>query len=154
MFLLGAPCAGKTTLVPLLRGVLGCPVLDMDDELLRLNGGTWPALHAKRDLTSQVIAETTRLDRVLLAHSYLDDDQLGWLRSSGWVIGLLDLPEAVMRSRAEERLARDGWTNIEWLQFHLQNIEHLHALQAFTHVYDATLSATTLVEALAATMDG
>jgi hypothetical protein len=153
LFLLGAPCAGKSTLVPLLREVLDCPVLDMDDELLRLNGATWPALEAKRDLTSQVIAEATRLDRVLLAHSYLDDEQLGWLRSSGWVIGLLDLPEAVMRSRAEERLARDGWTNVEWLPFHLENIEHLSAQQAFGHVYDATMSATSLVEALAETMD-
>jgi hypothetical protein len=144
MFLLGAPGAGKSTLVPLLREVLDCPVLDMDDELLRLNGGTWPALDAKRDLTSQVIAEATRLDRVLLAHSYLDDEQLGWLRSSGWVIGLLDLPEAVMRYRAEERLARDGWTNIEWLPFHLQNIEQLHAQQAFSYVFDATLPTSTL----------
>jgi hypothetical protein len=126
----------------------------MDDELSRLNGGTWPALDAKRDLTSKVIAETTRLDHVLLAHSYLDDEQLGWLRSSGWVIGLLDLPESVMRSRAEARLARDGWTNIEWLPFHLQNIVHLQAQQAFSHVYDATLATPTLVEALAKTMDG
>lgn len=154
LFLLGAPCAGKSTLVPLLREVLGWPVLDMDDELLRLNGGTWPALEAKRDLTSRVIVEATRLDHVLLAHSYLDDEQLGWLRSSGWVVGLLDLPEAVMRSRAEERLARDGWTNVEWLPFHLENIEHLSEQQAFAHVYDATLPAATLVDALAATMSG
>jgi shikimate kinase len=33
MFLLGAPCAGKTTLALGLREVLSCPVLDMDEEL-------------------------------------------------------------------------------------------------------------------------
>lgn len=153
MFLLGAPCAGKSTLVPLLREVLDCPVLDMDDELMRLNGGTWPALETKRDLTNDVIEEASRLDHVLLAHSYLDDEQLGSLRSSGWVVGLLDLPESVMTSRADERLARDGWTNVEWLPFHLENIEHLSAQQAFSHVFDATLPTTTLVEALAETMN-
>ena len=49
--------------------------------------------------------------------------------------------------------AIDGWTNVEWLPFHLQNIEHLSAQQAFSHVYDATLPTTTLVEALAETMN-
>jgi hypothetical protein len=144
MFLLGAPCAGKSTLVPPLREALDFPVLDMDDELVRLTGGTWPALDVKRDLTNQVLAEASGLDAVLVAHSYLDDEQLVSLREAEWVIGLLDLPEHVMRSRAVERLARDGWSNVEWLPWHLRNIEQLHAQQAFSYVFDATLPTSTV----------
>jgi hypothetical protein len=95
-----------------------------------------------------------RLNHVVLAHSRLDDGQLRSLRATGWVIGLLDLPEAVMRSRAEERQLREGWSNVEWLPEHLRNIEHLRAGQVFTHVFDATLPTTTLALTLAEIMSG
>jgi len=78
----------------------------------------------------------------------LDDGQLRSLRATGWVIGLLDLPEAVMRSRAEERQLREGWSNVEWLPEHLRNIEHLRSRRAFSRVFDATLPTTTLVLAV------
>jgi hypothetical protein len=68
VFLLGAPCAGKTTLIKALREVLDSPLLDMDDELLRLNGGIWPPLELKRRLSSQVIDEASRLGDVVLAY--------------------------------------------------------------------------------------
>ena len=152
MFLLGAPCAGKTTLVSRLRESLSCPVLEMDEELVRVNGGIWPSLEVKRALSSQVLDEASRLNHVVLAHSRLDDGQLRSLRATGWVIGLLDLPEAVMRSRAEERQLREGWSNVEWLPEHLRNIEHLRSRQAFSHVFDATLPTTTLVLELAQIM--
>jgi hypothetical protein len=148
MFLLGAPCAGKTTLIKALREVLDCPVLDMDDELLRLNGGIWPSLHLKRGLSSLVIDEASRLGDVVLAYSVVDDEQLGALIAAEWVICLLDLPEEVMRDRADERLAREGWTNIEWLPFHLDTIEDLRARKVFSHVVDATLPIAMSVHVL------
>jgi shikimate kinase len=152
MLLLGAPCAGKSTLVPLLQEALGCPVLDMDEELVRLNGGAWPPLAAKRALTDQVFAEASTQEDVVVAHSYVDDEQVVWLREAEWVIGLLDLPEHVMRSRAEERLVREGWSNVEWLPWHLEKIDQLHAEHAFSYVFDATLPTTTLALAIADTV--
>jgi adenylate kinase family enzyme len=149
MFLLGAPCAGKSTLVPLLREALGCPVLDMDDELLRLNGGAWPALDVKRALTDKVLADASGHPDAIVAHSYVDDEQLVSLKDAKWLIGLLDLPEHVMRSRAAERLARDGWSNVEWLPWHLHKIDQLRAEQAFSYVFDATLPTATLARAVA-----
>ncbi len=154
LFLLGAPCAGKSTLVPRLRESLGCPVLDMDDELLSLNSGVWPDLGIKRALTSQVIAESSRLDDVVLAHSIVDDEQLASLVATGWIVGLLEAPDEVLRTRADERLARDGWTNVEWLPMHLSIIERLSAQQAFSYVFDATLPITHLVRAVADVMSG
>ena len=152
MFLLGAPCAGKSTLVPLLREALDCPVLDMDEELVRLNGGAWPPLAVKRALTDQVLAEASGLGDVVVAHSYVDDEQVVRLREAEWVISLLDLPEHVMRSRAEERMIRDGWSNVEWLPWHLEKIDQLHAEHAFSYVFDATLPTTRLAMVVADTV--
>jgi shikimate kinase len=148
MFLLGAPCAGKTTLVLGLREVLSCPVLDMDEELVRVNGGTWPASGVKRSLSSRVLDEASALGGVVLAHSRLDAEQLASLVAHGWVIALLDVPEAVLRARAQERLARDGWSNVEWLPVHLEDIADLRGRQVFSHVLDANQPTTALVRAV------
>jgi shikimate kinase len=153
LFLLGAPCAGKTTLMAPLRTTLTYPVLDMDAEISRLNGGTWPAIEAKRGLARQVIDEASRHDDAVLAYSLLDREQLGVLNDHGWVVYLLDLPEVVLRERAEQRLEREGWTNIEWLPLHLRNIEELLAQDAFAHVLDATLPVPALVGALLEILD-
>ena len=154
LYLLGAPCAGKSTLVPALRWWLECPVLDMDDELLILNGGVWPDLGIKRALTDRVIAEASRLDDMVLAHSMVDDEQLASLVGTGWSVGLLDAPEEVLRSRAAERLVRNGWTNVEWLPMHLSLIEDLRSRQSFSYVFDATLPTEQLVRSVAGAMTG
>ena len=58
-----------------------------------------------------------------------------------------------MRDRADERLAREGWTNIEWLPFHLDTIEDLRARKVFSHVVDATLPIAASVRVLADLMN-
>ena len=154
MFLLGAPCVGKTTLVAALRELVGCPVLDMDDELVRVNGGTWPDLGTKGALSSQVIAEASQLDPIILAHSRVDEEQRSFLTRSGWVIALLDAPEAVLRARADERLVRDGWSNVNWLPGHLRDIEELRAHRVFSYVFDGMLPTLTLVRMVADLVTG
>lgn len=151
VFVLGAPCAGKTSLVAALRA-RDRPALDMDEELLRRNGGTWPALAVKRPLSRGVIDDASLLDEVALAYSIIDDENLATLRAAGWVICLLELPEAELRARARQRLATEGWTNIEWLPSHLANIEHLRAQGAFAHTLDARQPSTVLAATVAGLM--
>ena len=91
---------------------------------------------------------------MVLAYSLLDEDQLCVLNDHGWVVCLLDLPEAVMRSRAQERFAREGCTNIEWLPLHLRNIEDLRARYVFVHMLDATSPTSRLVETVLKILDG
>ena len=154
LFLLGAPCAGKTTLMTPLRAALSCPVLDMDEEIARLNGGAWPPIEAKRGLVRHVMDQASRNDEAVLAYSLLDPDQLGLLNDQGWIVCLLDVPEEVLRERAELRLSREGWTNIDWLPLHLHNIDELIAQHAFAHVLDATLPVPALVETLLEILGG
>ncbi len=80
LFLLGAPCAGKTTLMAPLRRELTCPVLDMDEEILRVNHGVWPHLDRKRGQTRHLIAELSEQRDVVLAYSIIDDEDVTRLR--------------------------------------------------------------------------
>lgn len=154
VFLLGAPCAGKTTLMTPLRALLSCPVLDMDDEIRTLNGGTWPRIEAKRGLARRVIERASHSDDGVLAYSLLDQQQLALLNAHGWVVCLLDVPEAILRGRAERRLHSEGWTNIEWLPLHLRVIDDLLARGAFAHVLDATMPVPALAATIMAILEG
>lgn len=103
LFLLGAPASGKTTLMSPLRSELDCPVLDMDEELRRVNSGAWPELDVKRGQTLDIMSELSLRKDVVLAYSLLDEAGLDLLRARQWSLVLLDLPESVMRRRAAER---------------------------------------------------
>lgn len=150
VFLLGAPGSGKTTLMAPLRERLAIPVLDMDEEVKRVNGGVWPGLDVKRDLTSAIFAELSLLADVVLAYSVLDDDGLDLLRAHGWRLVLLDVPESELRARVTRREAEQGWTNVEWLPFHLDGIAGLRDRGAFDDVIDATRSPAEVSDAVAA----
>jgi hypothetical protein len=119
VFVLGAPCAGKTTVAHLLRDTLAVPILDTDDEVVRRNGGVWPDIETKNDVfVPQVLDLASSLDDVLLLNSYA---LLHWterLRRDGFTVVLLDLSEAEQARRDERRLAEDGWTNREWFAWH------------------------------------
>ena len=154
LFLLGAPCAGKTTLTGRLRRDLRCPVLDMDAELVQLNGGVWPSLETKRGLTLRVLAEASLLDHVVLAYSLLAEDGLALLDAHRWCVALLDLPESVMRERAARRERQEGWSNIEWLPTHLENIADLKQKRVFSHVLDASRPLPDVTRAVVSIMSG
>ena len=84
----------------------------------------------------------------------------GLKKDSGDVVTDLDYPnlradaEEVLRTRADERLTRDGWSNVEWLPMHLSVIEDLSARHTFEYVFDGTLPIAQLVRALGDVMSG
>lgn len=150
LFLLGAPGSGKTTLIAPLRERLTIPVLDMDEEVKRANGGVWPSLDVKRALTKGILRDLSLLDDVVLAYSVLDDEGLEVLRDHGWRLVLLDLAEPQLRERLTRREAEQGWTNVEWLPFHLDNISYLRGLAVFDDVVDAAGEPREVVDSLCA----
>lgn len=80
LLLLGAPCAGRATLI---SRRLACPVLDMDEEIMSINGGTWPTLEHKRVLANHVVDDASHHDSVVLTYSLLDEQQLAVLHHQG-----------------------------------------------------------------------
>ena len=67
VIIIGASCSGKTTLVKLLRARTALPVLEIDEELTRRNGGTFPAdVQLKHQvLAPQAIAEVLAKESIV-----------------------------------------------------------------------------------------
>ena len=87
----------------------------------------------------------SQVQHVVLAYSLLDQEGLALLRAHDWSVVLLDLPESLLRARAAERERREGWSNLQWLPQHLENISWLRETGAFAAVLDARRPAAELV---------
>jgi hypothetical protein len=128
LFVLGAPCSGKSTVVGLLRTDRhDVDLIDVDDEILRLNGGTWPDIETKNEHYLPIVLEAAAARPVVvLFNSYMPLERTNWLRSNGFAVVLLAVPDAELRRRDRIRLEEEGWTNIEWFDWHQSVIrEHL-----------------------------
>jgi hypothetical protein len=128
LFVLGAPCAGKTAVDARLR-CRGVDVVDADDEIERLNGGVWPDIERKNEVLLPMVLELAAARReVVLFNSYMPLDRTRWLRDRGFTVALLVVSAGELRRRDRVRLAEEGWTNIEWFEWHQAVIrDHIEA---------------------------
>ncbi len=127
LFVLGAPCSGKSTVAMSLRSA-DIPVIDVDDEVVRRNEGTWPDIDTKNELLGHILADAAALPAVVVLNSYLPLDRTAALREDGFAVALLDVAPDELRRRDARRLAEEGWTNIEWFDWHQSVIrDHLDA---------------------------
>lgn len=130
-------------------------IIDMDDEIARVNGGTWPDIPTKNDVVlPKVLAEVRALANLVLFGSLPVEPTLE-LRRAGFHTALLDVSASELRRRHAVRLAEEGWTNVEWFEHEQSVIRDLRAHDAFDSVIDGegTVASvadkiTTLVEAL------
>ena len=136
LFVMGIACAGKTTLARRLRACSTLNVVDMDDQIARLNGGTWPDIPTKNNVVlPKVLAEVCAMPDVVLFGS-LTVERTQELRQAGFHTALLDVSEAELRRRHAVRLAEEGWTNVEWFEHEQSVIRELRAHNVFDHVID------------------
>ena len=144
LFVLGAPCAGKTTIAAELRRA-NVPVLDTDDEILRHNGGVWPDIETKNTrLLPLVLADAAARTEVVLFNSYMPIDRTQHLRDSGFDVALLEVSASELKQRDDRRLTEEGWTNREWFAWHQTVIrEHLDA-GLVDHVIDGERDPATI----------
>lgn len=135
LFVLGAPCSGKTTVAGLLRGG-AATIVDVDDEMVRRNGGVWPAIEAKDRLLGDVLEAAATEDEIVVLNSYMPLERTRWLRAHGFAVVLLDVPVAELRRRDDVRMAAEGWTNREWADWHQDRIEEHRDADLVDHVVD------------------
>jgi hypothetical protein len=136
-FVLGAACAGKTTVCTNLRARsdLDLNVVDMNDEILSLNGGVWPDIRTKNEvLQPKVLDAVCKMSTVLLFNSYMSVDRMRRLRRAGFCTVLMDVSEAELRRRHRIRLREEGWDNSQWFDWNQSVIEELRKRRMFDHV--------------------
>ena len=125
----GAPCSGKTTVARLLREAHGRNAVDCDHEIGRLNGGVWPDDFDTKNhvLLPRVLHAATVSDDILLFNGYTPLVYVQRLRRAGFRIVLLDVSDDELLRRHAQRLAEEGWTNVEWFETNKADIEELRA---------------------------
>lgn len=119
VYVAGVACSGKTTLARHLRDAHGVNAIDMDDEILRLNGGTWPDIETKNNIVKpKVLDEVLAMREVILLYGPMRESETTRLRQAGFLVLLLDVSPAELMRRDAMRLAEEGWSNIEWFDHH------------------------------------
>jgi predicted kinase len=134
LFVVGAVCAGKTTLARHLQALSIFSVVDMDDEIVRLNGGAWPDIETKNDVVLPKVLERVRAMPEVVLLGSLPLERTRDLRQAGFSTVLLDVSETELRRRHAVRLAEEGWTNIEWFDYNQSVIRALRDHDLFDHV--------------------
>jgi shikimate kinase len=151
IFVVGAPCAGKTTVVRILRHAWRLNAVDMDEEIARLNGGVWPTIEYKEDvLQPRVLDEAIASGDIVLFNSYLQVDRAARLRGAGFRIVLLDVSEEELMRRGRRRAAEHGQTNLGWLAWHRENLAALNDAGLIDEVLSGEQPSEVVAEALAA----
>lgn len=137
LLVIGPLCSGKTTIARHLRSMTSA-VVDLDDELTRLNGGTYPDIETRKTVVApRALAGAAALPNVILLHSTLDPDDVRALRDAGFTTVLLEVSRDELRRRHRERLREEGWSNEEWADDNCALIAELRRLSLFDHVVDA-----------------
>ena len=145
--MLGAACAGKSTVCRHLRRVRGVNAVDTNDEILRLNGGDWPTVDRKNEVLLPIVLDSViDMPEVVLFNSYMPVDRMIQLRQVGFRTALLDVSEDELRRRHAVRLAEEGWTNARWLDW---NQEHLREIRG-SDLFDQVISGEQDVASVAA----
>ena len=139
LFILGAAGSGKTSLCRYLRGFparrQALDVVDVDDEVLRLNWGVWPDIDTKNNVVRpQMFEFVCAIPDVLVFDSYLFVEESVLLHHAGFKIVLLEVSEEEIRRRQAVRLAEEGWTNVEWFDWNQSAIQTLQEADLIDYV--------------------
>jgi hypothetical protein len=135
LFALGAPCSGKSTVADLLRSARhDVDLIDVDDEIVRLNGGTWPDIDTKNEHYLPIVLEAAaaRPDVVLA--------------------GLLAVSDAEPPP-GPAQIGRGRWTNIEWFDWHQSVIREHFDGGYVDHVIDGHRPPALVAAGITALLD-
>jgi dephospho-CoA kinase len=134
---IGPLASGKTTIARHLRSMTNT-IVDLDDELVRLNGGVYPDIETRKTVIApRALAAAAALSDVVLLHSTFDPDDVRALRDAGFTTVLLEVSRDELRRRHRVRLREEGWSNEEWADDNNAQIAELRRLSLFDHVVGA-----------------
>lgn len=108
--IIGPPLVGKTTLVNYLREHTNFLILELDEELFKLNNGTWPADEEYRNkvLVHKVVDDIKIMDKVIFFTTYFSIDDLKKAKENKFKIIQLMLDKSELIKRNAERMQNKG----------------------------------------------
>jgi hypothetical protein len=144
LLVVGPICSGKTTVARHLRSG-SAAVVDLDDELVRLNGGVYPDIETRKTVIApQALANACAMAEVILLHSTLAPSDVLKLRAAGFTTALLKVSEVELRPRYKSRLDAEAWTNEAWFDDNQALIDLLRRQRLFDHIIDGERDPATI----------
>jgi guanylate kinase len=114
--IIGASLSGKTTIIKQLRLITNLPISEVDEELTKLNGGTFPAdPEYKNNVLFPKIAESVINNPEIIFFTntwYFSLQELKDAKQKGFIIIQLDVSLEVLKERNIKR-QNEGYDNLE-----------------------------------------
>jgi predicted kinase len=138
LLVVGPLASGKTTIARHLRSTTTITIVDLDDELVRLNGGAYPGIETRKTVVApRALAAAMALPEVVLLHSTFDPGDVRALRAAGFTTVLFEVSGNELQRRHRVRLREEGWSNEDWADDNRAQIAELRRMALFDHVVDA-----------------
>jgi adenylate kinase family enzyme len=104
--IIGPPLVGKTTIVNYLRSKTSLQVLELDEELVKLNNGVWPSdeEHRNKVLVHKVVDEVKNMDNVIFFTTYFGVEDLRRVKEGGFKVLQLMLEKDELLKRNITRM--------------------------------------------------
>ena len=120
IIVIGASLSGKTTLIRYLKTISNFQILEIDEELTRLNGGIYPLnnKYKYQVLTPQIIKGVLERQQVIFFTNtdYFTNQDLKKAKKKGFLIVQLNLSLEQLQKRNENRVKDEGYSDLsQWL---------------------------------------
>lgn len=119
--IIGTSLSGKTTLIRYLRAKTDLSVLEIDEELTRTNGGTYPIdnIQKREVLIPKIVKDILDRNEVVFFTNtdYFTVEDLKHARKDGFKIIHLSLDLEQLQKRNESRVKSKGYSDLsQWLE--------------------------------------
>lgn len=124
----GAQCSGKTTLVKYLHSIHSLPLIEIDEEILKLNGGSWPSIgeQKEKDFATLILKNLLAMEEVCFFVNHLTLDQVKQFVNAGFKIIVLEVKESVLYRRNQKRILEEEYDDAsKWIRMQLDDIKQL-----------------------------
>lgn len=151
VFVFAVQCGGKTTLAKYLRGSTGCKIVEMDDEIMHLNGGSWPRdiQYKVTDFEPIVYSNISAKHDVIFMDSHLAIERAAKLKGSNFKILYIELSRNELIQRNRHRFESGNQDDAsQWIDLELKNAEDLRNKGLFDYTINGKQPTEKIAEEL------
>lgn len=123
VIVIGPQLAGKTTIVRKLKEKTALPLLELDEEIVRLNNGEWPKddNFKNKILNPKIYDDVKSRDNIVFFTNYFDIEKLEEARSKGFLVIQLKLDLKKLKRRNMNRMLNEGYDDAsKWFKTNLE----------------------------------
>lgn len=129
VIMVGPQLVGKTTLVRYFRAHTDLPVLELDEEIMRLNNGVWPKddNYKNQILVPKIENDIKNRKNSIFVTSYFSKENIKDAKQNGFKVIQLELGIKKLKNRNVYRMKHEGYDDAsKWFQ---QNLRYQKQIQ-------------------------